>query len=107
MKGRKDTHNAMNIERLYRMHQRIESETTGTPEEFAEVFNIRRRQLYNLLEELRLFGAVIKFSRIRKTFFYAEPFVFSEALNYDLFTRQKNKKFLLDFLKEYLAKKTC
>ena len=96
----------MDIERLYRMHKWIESETTGRPEEFAEVFNIRRRQLYNLLEELRLFGAVIKFSRTKNTFFYSEPFDFFEELAYDLFTRQKNKQPLLDFWKDYLENKT-
>ena len=95
----------MNIERLYLMHKRIESETTGTPEEFAEEFNIKRRQLYSQLEELRLFGAIIGYSRTRKTFFYSKPFDFFEDFDYDLLNRKSNQKILSGLLKDYLEKK--
>ena len=64
----------MNLERLHTMHKRIESETTGTPEEFAEDFKIRKRQLQNEIEELRFLGAKIKYCRKEKTYYYAEPF---------------------------------
>ena len=56
----------MNIERLYRIHEMIESETTGTPAEFAQRFDIKERQLYYLIEELTLFGAKVGYSRRRK-----------------------------------------
>ena len=94
----------MDIERLYRMHKQIESNTTGTPDEFAEKFEIKRRQLYNLLEELRHFGAVITYCRARKTFFYAEPFDFFDEFGYDLLSRQKNRKILTALLKEHFEK---
>lgn len=62
------------IDRVQRMHQLIQREATGTPEEFAERFNIKRRQLYNILEELRVYGACIRYSRIKNTFYYENDF---------------------------------
>ena len=59
----------MDIERMYRMHKMILNEATGSPKEFAEKFKIRPRQLLNLLEEFKLCGASIKYSRKRVTYF--------------------------------------
>ena len=62
------------IDRLSRIHQLIKREATGTPEEFAERFNIRRRQLYNILDEFKDYGAQIKYSRIKNSFYYENDF---------------------------------
>lgn len=62
------------IDRIQRMHQLIQNESTGTPCEFAERFHISRRQLYNLLEEFKGFGALIQYSRTKSTFFYENNF---------------------------------
>ena len=71
----------MDIERLYRKHKRIESETTGTPEEFAKEFNMKKRQMQNQLEEFRLWGAVINYCRKRKTYYYVKTFDFFEHID--------------------------
>ena len=39
------------INRIQCMHKMILKEMTGTPQEFAEHFQISRRQLYNILDE--------------------------------------------------------
>ena len=96
----------MDIERLYRMHIMIENERTGIPEKFAKDFNIQKRQLYNLLEELWLCGASIAYCRKQKTFFYTQPFDFFDKSGYDLLFRPTNKKVLVELLKDYLTKRT-
>lgn len=62
------------IDRLHRMHQLIQREATGTPEEFAGRFNIKRRQLYNILEEFKDYGACIRYNRVKNSFYYENNF---------------------------------
>ena len=95
----------MNIERLYRIHEKIESETTGALEEFAEAFDIKKRQMQYQLDELRLFGAAIHFSRKRNTYFYSTPFDFFEKIDYQHFIRKMNKNTIIGLLKIYLEEK--
>jgi transcriptional antiterminator len=58
------------IERLRRMDQLIRQQCTGNSDEFAERMGVSRRQLYNLIEELKDFGLPISFNRSSRTFFY-------------------------------------
>ena len=92
----------MDIARLYRIHEMIESETTGTPAEFAQKFNVKERQLYYLIEELRLFGAEVKYSRRRKTFYYANDFIFFRDIDYEHIASKMDKETLMALLKIYL-----
>ena len=62
------------IDRILRIHKLIQREATGTPDEFAKRLHLKRRQLYNILEEFRDYGAVIKYSRLRCTFYYENEF---------------------------------
>ena len=95
----------MNLDRLIRMHQMIQSESTGTPEEFAEVFQIKDRQLQYQIEELRLYGANIKYSRKRATYFYVTPFNFAEIIDHLHLSQHLSVKVLKDMLKNYLENK--
>jgi predicted DNA-binding transcriptional regulator YafY len=63
------------IDRLYNIHKLIQQEETGTPDEFAQQFHLSRRQLYNILGELKDYGAVIKHNRTKHTFYYANDFI--------------------------------
>ena len=96
---------AMDIERMHRLHKMIYEESTGTPDEVAETFNVKKRQLYYMIDEFRDFGAVIKYSRKRCTYYYAEPFDFFSSLGFDSFSRKENKKIMLDLLKSHLEQK--
>jgi len=60
--------------RLYEIHKHICREKTGSPDEFAKKFKINRRQLYYILDELKIDGAVIKYSRKRASFYYENEF---------------------------------
>jgi predicted DNA-binding transcriptional regulator YafY len=62
------------VMRLYRIHKMIQNEGTGTPQDFAERFHLQRRQIQNIITEFKDYGAKIKFSRIRCTYFYLEAF---------------------------------
>ena len=93
----------MNIERLYRIHKMIESEITGNPKDFAENFSIKTKQMQNLIGELKLFGATIKYSRIRKTYYYTEDFDFFDKIDYQHLIRTMPKKIIVELLKIYLV----
>ena len=62
------------IDRLHRMHQLIKREGTGTPDEFANRFHIKRRQLYNILDEFKDYGADIRYSTAKSSYYYTNDF---------------------------------
>lgn len=62
------------LERLKRMNLLIRKEKTGTPEEFAEQLRICQSHLFGLIEELKIMGAPIAYSRTRQTYFYTTEF---------------------------------
>lgn len=69
------------------IHHLISKEATGDPDSFARKLNLSRRQLYNILEAFSDFGAEIKYSRIRQTYYYVSPFV----LNIDVKIEKLNE----------------
>ena len=93
----------MNIERLFKIHERIESETTGTPEEFAAELGIKKKQLQNQIVELRLFEAKVKYSRTRKTYYYTEPFEFFDKIDLVRLFETMSKKTFIELLKIHLG----
>ena len=62
------------IDRLHRMHQLIKREGTGNPDEFANRFHIKRRQLYNILNEFKDYGAIIQYNHFKNSFCYKNDF---------------------------------
>lgn len=60
------------IERLQIVDKYIKEKSTGTPEEFASLLRISKRQLFRILEELKDYGAPIAYNRTLKTFYYQE-----------------------------------
>ena len=62
------------IDRLYKIHQLILQENTGTPDEFAAMFHLSRRQIYNIMSNLKDYGVDIRFSRTKQAFYYANEF---------------------------------
>lgn len=62
------------IDRIYRIHELIRREATGTPKEFAEKLRLTERQVYNILNDLKNYGADIRFSKLRCGYYYAYNF---------------------------------
>ncbi|GHS92222.1 hypothetical protein FACS1894203_4370 [Bacteroidia bacterium] len=48
----------------------IENESTGSPESFASVLSISKRQLFNIIEEMKLMGAPVIYDKRRLTYCY-------------------------------------
>ena len=66
--------NINHLERIKKTNKLIKEQQTGPPEIFANRLNIGRSQLYNVLENFKTFGATIKYSRKRDTFYYYNDF---------------------------------
>ncbi|HNW57409.1 MAG TPA: hypothetical protein PKM69_06525 [Bacteroidales bacterium] len=62
------------LERIGMMHRMIQRQATGTPEECARRLGVSRTTLYELIDELKLRGAPISYSKTAKTFYYTSPF---------------------------------
>ena len=60
------------LERLQKIHQYIKVSNTGSPNEFANKLNISESQLYNILEDLKIKGFPISYSRKSKSYIYID-----------------------------------
>jgi len=79
------------IERAYRIHKLIERKGTGSPDEFAEKLHLKKRQLYNILDEFRGYGANIKYNRMRETFYYENDFEILVEINVNSLSSQEQR----------------
>ena len=62
------------IERINQMNRLLQSSNTGSPYEFANSLGVSRTRLYEMIDELRSYGAPITYNRGLRTFCYSEPF---------------------------------
>ena len=62
------------LDRISMMHKLVLRQKTGTPDEFARQLGVSRTSLYELIDELRLRGVPIAYSKSAKTFFYRQPY---------------------------------
>lgn len=58
------------IDRMKYIHRLISKERTGDPEHFAGKLTLSKRQLFNILEEMRILGLDIRYSKTRETYYY-------------------------------------
>lgn len=58
------------LNRLKKIHQHIKIANTGCPKEFASSLNISESQLYNVLDDLKIKGFPIVYSRSLKSYLY-------------------------------------
>ena len=58
------------INRLKRMDQLITLKSTGTPKEFAKKIDLSVSRVYDILLDMKELGAPVKYSRIKRTYFY-------------------------------------
>jgi predicted transcriptional regulator len=92
----------MDIQRLYRMHRLIQQKATGSPDEFAERFHIKRRQLFYLLDELKSYGAQIQYNAAKTTYYYANHFDFFEKTGIEELSGKENLKIWQKLVKNLL-----
>ena len=70
------------LERLKKINCLVKEEKTGSPQEFASKLGISKSHLYSILEDLRIKGAPINYSRLKGSYYYSEEF--EMELNYSL-----------------------
>jgi predicted DNA-binding transcriptional regulator YafY len=81
------------LDRIILMNKMVKRGSTGTPEEFAQQLGVSRTSLYELIYELRLRGAPIKYSKSAKTFYYTEPFEISVTCSLRPLEYQEEKNY--------------
>ena len=83
------------IERINRMYRLIRTESTGSRAELAGRMRVSERTVSNYLEELRLMGADIRFSKTRNTYYFLNRFVlyatFEARIDADVLDDKKKK----------------
>jgi hypothetical protein len=79
------------IYRIKTLHRLIQMQNTGTPDELAERLHICRRQLYNILDELKELGAEISYSRNNYTFYYKNDFDINIECNIHCIKKEQEK----------------
>lgn len=70
------------LNRLQFLDQLIRQQRTGNAQELAEKLHIRRRHVYNLLDNLKDIGLEIEYSREKKSFIYPRPFQLTIILGF-------------------------
>ncbi|WP_114748568.1 HTH domain-containing protein [Pleomorphovibrio marinus] len=60
------------IERIQLLNKLVKEQRTGSPENLAKRLGVSRARLYLMLEELRDYGAKIKFSKKLNSFEYQD-----------------------------------
>lgn len=78
------------LERIEMIHKLVDQERTGTPVEFARRLGISRTRLYEIMDDLKLEGAPIAYSRSCRTFYYEEPFHISISFELRPLTYKEN-----------------
>lgn len=58
------------IERINLLHKLIEQKRTGSPKDLSRRLNISASRLYDIIDDLRLMGAPISYSRPLRTYYY-------------------------------------
>jgi predicted transcriptional regulator len=70
--------------RLEYFHELIKREATGDCDTFAKKLNLKKTQLYKLINEVKDYGADIKYDRLRETYYYANDFVIKIDFSFEI-----------------------
>ena len=62
------------LDRIKKMNNLIKNKRTGNPQEFAKQLGICQSQLFNLIDDLKIMGAPISYSRKSQSYYYNTDF---------------------------------
>ena len=91
------------LERLLKIHQYIEVSNTGSPNEFANKLGISESQLYNVLDDLKIKGFPISYSRKLKSYVYNENCELEVNYSVQLLTSKEKIKIAGGCIKNYFT----
>jgi biotin operon repressor len=95
------------FDRIYKIHQLIEKEMTGSGEEFAEKICISRSLLMEYIKEMKtIWGAPIKYCRQRNTYYYIKKFRLTILLEAELLNTRGGIKINFEKVKHLLIRTT-
>lgn len=80
------------LDRIKKAHTLILQEQTGKPDKFAQKLNISRSHLYNIIENLKDFGAQIKYSKKTESFYYTVSFQLELSYSLKIISEQETKE---------------
>lgn len=80
------------IDRINRLHALLKKKRTGTPEQLAQKLHVSVSRLYAVVEELKLMGAPITYSRQLQTYYYEYDFEMSVEWNFKPLLNDELKK---------------
>lgn len=69
--------NLLKVEKLCRLHEHIQRATPLTPRALARSLEISQSTLYNYIDELRQYGADVRYNKLTQTFSYVNRFEFT------------------------------
>ena len=97
------------IERLNRMNRLLQKRATGTPSEFATLLGVSRTRLYEIIDELKSYGAPIIYNKDANSFQYEYPFDISVSFSAKQLNTQDEKKYFggAIFSHEYFFSGLC
>ena len=76
------------IERINRLHELIRHRRTGTPDELARRLGLSSSMVFKVIEELKLRGVPIEYSRQLKTYFYSRQYLMNIKIDFRLLTEE-------------------
>lgn len=77
------------IERINLIHKLIDKRSTGTPELFAQRLSVGKRQLFNIIDELKTLGAPICYDASINSYCYEEEFFLKIDVNINFLTEEE------------------
>ena len=80
------------VERYQKLNKLIYQQSTGTPSELAERLNLKRSQLYEVIDLLKIQGAPIKYSRKLRTFYYSNEYNLEISLKVNVLSGNEVKR---------------
>ncbi|PHS54112.1 MAG: DNA-binding protein [Lutibacter sp.] len=91
------------LNRLQKIHQYIKVANTGSPNEFANKLNLSESQLYNILDDLKIKGFPISYSRKLNSYIYNEDCELEIIYSVKLLTRNEKIKIAGCTIKNYFT----
>lgn len=89
------------LERLRKIHRYIKNSNTGTPNEFANKLDISESQLYNVLDNLKIRGFPISYSRKLKSYIYKEDCELKVIYSVELLTSTEKINIIGGWISNY------
>jgi len=80
------------IERFQTLNKLIRLRRTGTPCELAQRLHISKRQVYNLIEEFKMMGLKVQYSKKEQTYYYAQEEELKINFSVSILTEKELKK---------------